>query len=294
MKKSDVPERNLVMLTKEDLQNFEKEIADIFATGVIRAPVHLRAGREERLIKIFKDHAIGPDDYVFGHWDSHELALLKGVPREEVKQAVLDGKSISLCFPEYKVFCSGIVGSLMGTATGVAWALKRQGKKGKSYIFCGDMSSETGIFHEAVKIVSGLAVEAADLKTIDVGDLDRGQKNRLLKIFLRLDGDIFLLTVRRLHIMDVDLILDERVEAFLKFIVRKRLNVFIIEGEDQVMDAQSLKIRIRARFDLSDIISFIGPIPLDADILPHAEGRGLVFFRRFGRIKFRKNIIRRF
>ena len=140
-----------VTYTKEDLEAFEKEIADIFATGAIRAPVHLRAGREDELIKIFKEKNIGQDDYVFGHWDSHELALLKGVPREEVKQAVLDGKSISLCFPEYHVLCSGIVGSLMGTAAGVAWSLKNQNKKGHVYIFCGDMSAETGIFHEAVK-----------------------------------------------------------------------------------------------------------------------------------------------
>ncbi len=136
-------------ITKDDLINFEKEIADIFATGVIRAPVHLRAGREDALIEIFKN--IGPDDYVFGYWDAHELALLKGVPREVVKQAIVDGKSISLCFPEYKVLCSGIAGSLMGAATGVAWALKNHGKKGKAYIFSGDMSAETGIFHEAVK-----------------------------------------------------------------------------------------------------------------------------------------------
>lgn len=140
-----------VTVTKEDLINFEKEIADIFATGAIRAPVHLRAGREDELIKIFKENEIGPDDYVFGFWDSHELALLKGVPREELKQAIVEGKSISLCFPEYKVLCSGIVGSLMGTAVGAAWALKHQNKKGKAYLFCGDMSAETGIFHEAVK-----------------------------------------------------------------------------------------------------------------------------------------------
>lgn len=142
---------NFVTISKEDLANFEKEIAGIFATGVIRAPVHLRAGREEALIKIFQENSIGPEDYVFGHWDSHELALLKGVPREEVKQAIIDGKSISLCFPEYKVFCTGIVGSLMGTATGAAWALKRQNKKGRVFLFCGDMTAETGIFHEAVK-----------------------------------------------------------------------------------------------------------------------------------------------
>lgn len=141
------------MLTKDDLANFEKEIAEIYATGAIRAPVHLRAGREEQLIKIFNDHEIGDDDWVFGFWDSHELALLKGVPRQEVKQAILDGKSISLCFPRYKVLCSGIVGSLMGTAAGVAWALKNQGKKGRAFLFCGDMSAETGAFHEAVKYV---------------------------------------------------------------------------------------------------------------------------------------------
>ncbi len=138
-------------LTKEDIQKFEEEIAAIFATGVIRAPVHLRKGREDQLIKIFSDHAIGDDDYIFGYWDSHELALLKGVPREELKQAIVDGKSISLCFPKYKVLCSGIVGSLMGTAVGTAWALKNQNSKGRVFIFCGDMSAETGIFHESVK-----------------------------------------------------------------------------------------------------------------------------------------------
>lgn len=138
-------------LAKEDLSSFEKEIADIFGQGKIRAPVHLRAGREEKLIEIFRKNRIGDDDYVFGYWDSHELALLKGVPREELKQAILEGKSISLCFPEYKILCSGMVGSLMGTAVGVAWALKNRKQKGKVYIFCGDMSAETGVFHESVK-----------------------------------------------------------------------------------------------------------------------------------------------
>lgn len=138
-------------ITKEDLINFEQEIADIFSKGKIRAPVHLRAGREDELINIFKENNIGDDDYVFGYWDSHELALLKGVPREELKQSIMEGNSISLCFPEHKVLCSGIVGSLMGTATGVAWSLKNQKKPGHVYIFCGDMSSETGIFFESVK-----------------------------------------------------------------------------------------------------------------------------------------------
>ena len=138
-------------LTKDDLVNFEKDIAEIFATGVIKAPVHLRAGREDKLIEIFRDNNISDDDYVFGYWDSHELALLKGVPKEEVKESIVKGNSISLCFPKYNVLCSGIVGSLMGAAVGVAWALKNRQDKGRAFLFCGDMSAETGIFHEAVK-----------------------------------------------------------------------------------------------------------------------------------------------
>ena len=41
-------------ITKEDLSSFEKEIADVFGQGKIRAPVHLREGREDQLIKIFQ------------------------------------------------------------------------------------------------------------------------------------------------------------------------------------------------------------------------------------------------
>ena len=75
-----------------------KEIAEIFGRGEIRAPVHLRKGREQQLIDIFTKHEIGDDDYVYAYWDAHELALLKGVPREDVKQAIMDGRSIALWF----------------------------------------------------------------------------------------------------------------------------------------------------------------------------------------------------
>jgi len=136
---------------KQVICDFEKEIAEIFATGAIKAPVHLRSGREEQLIDIFKRHNITRTDYLFGYWDSHDLCLLKGVPREELKQSILAGNSIALSFPEYRILCSGIVGSLCGVAVGVAWALKQSGSKDRVFHFCGDMSAETGIFHESLK-----------------------------------------------------------------------------------------------------------------------------------------------
>ena len=136
-------------MTKESLIGFEHEIADLYKAGKIRAPVHLRTGCEEPLIEIFKKVKKG--DWIFNYWASHLHCLLKGVPPEQLRQAILDGKSISLCFPEHNIYCSGIVGSLAGVAVGTAWGLKQQGKKDHVYLFTGDMGAECGIFHEAVK-----------------------------------------------------------------------------------------------------------------------------------------------
>lgn len=136
-------------ITVEEIVKFEQEIADLFQEGKIRAPIHLRSGCEEQLINIFKD--VNDEDWIFNYWASHIHCLLKGVPAEDLKQQILEGRSISLCFPDHNIYCSGIVGSLAGVAVGTAWGLKRQNKKGAVYLFTGDMGAECGIFHEAVK-----------------------------------------------------------------------------------------------------------------------------------------------
>lgn len=136
-------------ITVDEIIKFESEIADLFQEGKIRAPIHLRSGCEQILIDIFKN--IQEEDWIFNYWASHIHCLLKGVPAEELKQQIVEGKSISLCFPDQNIYCSGIVGSLAGVAVGTAWGLKRQNKKGTVYLFTGDMGAECGIFHEAVK-----------------------------------------------------------------------------------------------------------------------------------------------
>ena len=136
-------------MTPSDIVAFENEIAGLFKEGKIRAPIHLRSGCEEQLIEIFQD--IKQDDWVFSYWASHIHCLLKGVSPSELRQAIVEGKSISLSFPEHKIYCSGIVGSLAGVAVGTAWGLKRENKPGTVYLFTGDMGAECGIFHEAVK-----------------------------------------------------------------------------------------------------------------------------------------------
>ena len=132
-----------------DLINFEDNIATLFNDAKIKAPIHLYSGNEKFLIKFFKK--IKKNDWVLCSWRSHYQCLLKGVPPRDVKNEIINGKSISLCFLDYKIYSSAIVGGSLPIAVGLAISLKRQKSKNKVYCFIGDMTSETGIAHECIK-----------------------------------------------------------------------------------------------------------------------------------------------
>ena len=141
----------MTKLTKQDLIDFETEIAACFDDAMIRAPVHLYNGNEEKMIEIFEKHEISDEDWVLCSWRSHYQCLLKGVPPEELKSAILRGRSISLCFKKYRVLSSGIVTGVLPIAVGIALDIKRRGGKNKVYCFMGEMTSETGSAHECIK-----------------------------------------------------------------------------------------------------------------------------------------------
>tara|TARA_B110000971_G_C19989802_1_gene491379 strand:+ start:496 stop:1104 length:609 start_codon:yes stop_codon:yes gene_type:complete len=136
-------------LKKNDLINFENKIIKLFNHSKIRSPIHLHSGNEENLIKIFKK--IRKNDWVFSSWRSHYHCLLKGVPEKKLSQEIIKGKSISLCFPEHKIYSSAIVGGSLPIAVGLAISLKRKQSKHKVYVFIGEMTAETGIAHECIK-----------------------------------------------------------------------------------------------------------------------------------------------
>ena len=134
------------LLTKEQLVDFETDIANCFNNAMIKAPVHLYDGNDEQMINIFKN--VEPKDWIFCSWRSHYQCLLKGVPQEQLKQDILDGKSITLCYPEYNIYSSAIVTGNIPIATGVALDIKRKGGTNHVWCFVGDMTSETGTFFE--------------------------------------------------------------------------------------------------------------------------------------------------
>ena len=131
------------------LKAFETNIAEIFNRGEILAPVHLSDGSEEAILEIF--HDVQTIDWVFCSWRSHYQCLLKGVPEKQVEAEIRAGRSIALCFPDFKVYSSAIVGGHLPIAVGVALALKRSGKPGHVWCFIGDMTSETGIAQTAIR-----------------------------------------------------------------------------------------------------------------------------------------------
>lgn len=136
-----------------DLASFEQAVAAAFNAGKIRAPVHLAGGNEEDLISIFKE--VKKDDWVCGAWRMHYQCLLKGVPREQLMRDILAGRSIALCYPEHRIISSAIVGGVLPIALGIAWSIKRAGGANRVWAFSGDMTAETGMFHEVSRYAAG-------------------------------------------------------------------------------------------------------------------------------------------
>ena len=140
-------------MTADELIAFEADIMAAFNRGEIRAPVHLDGGSETALIKIFEN--IKRTDYVCCSWRAHYRALLHGIPPEKVKAEIMAGRSIALCFPEHRFLSSAIVGGIIPIALGIALSIKRRGGDEKVWVFSGDMTSRSGIWHECRQYAEG-------------------------------------------------------------------------------------------------------------------------------------------
>ena len=137
-------------MTVDELKQFEKDIGDSFNRAEIKAPIHLYDGNEEQILEVFKFIDI-KNDWICATWRNHYQCLLKGVPPEYLKEKILEGKSMVMNLPEYKIHCSSIVGGIPSIAVGLAAAAKMRHTGEKVWCWVGDMSAETGAFHEALK-----------------------------------------------------------------------------------------------------------------------------------------------
>ena len=169
------------MATAQELNDFEEEIAALFTAKRIPAVTHLCGEAYQELVDIFK--CIRPQDWVLGTWRSHCHCLLKGVPKGELRAAILAGNSVALSFPRQRVLCSAIVGGSLPIAVGIAMGIKRRGGDEQVHAFLGDMAATMGIAHECMQYAEGhkLPIQfwienngrSAQTDTLKVWGLDR-------------------------------------------------------------------------------------------------------------------------
>ena len=136
-------------MDKQYLIDFETEVKEIYEAGDIKAPVHLSGGNEEQLIQIFEK--VDKNDWVFCSWRNHYHALLHGIPRDTLMDMIVRGKSMSIYSDKPKFYSSSIVGGILPIALGTAMSIKMKGEDNRVWCFIGDMTFETGVFHESYK-----------------------------------------------------------------------------------------------------------------------------------------------
>lgn len=136
-------------MNKKQLIEFEKRIKKIYENGKIKAPIHLSGNNEDKLISIFKK--IKTKDWVFSTWRNHYHALLKGIPQKWLEKEIINGRSMGINSLKHRFYSSAIVGGIIPIAMGVAKSIKLKKQNSKVWVFIGDMTFETGVFHECYK-----------------------------------------------------------------------------------------------------------------------------------------------
>jgi len=140
-------------LTKEELMNFEREIAELWEAAKIPYPVHFSGGNEDQLIEIFKK--IKTKDYIFSTHRGHYHYLLAGGSFEKLREFIMRGDSMHIYDKNLNFITSSIVAGCVAIATGVALALKKKGSERHVWCFVGDGAEDEGHFYEAVRYVDG-------------------------------------------------------------------------------------------------------------------------------------------
>jgi TPP-dependent pyruvate/acetoin dehydrogenase alpha subunit len=170
-------------MNKKDLIDFEKKVQKAYEAGEIKAPVHLSGNNEDQLIEIFKK--IDKDDWIFSTWRNHYHALLHGLDPVKLFNLIVEGRSMGIISLKDKFYSSSIVGGSLPIALGVAQSIKLKKQTSKVWCFVGDMTFETGTFHECYKYSRNFdlpiefVVEDNNMSTNSPTDLTWNKKSKI-------------------------------------------------------------------------------------------------------------------
>lgn len=142
------------------IRQFERLLLDLFAKGDIRGTTHTCIGQEivsVAVLVLLRDH-----DFVFSNHRSHGHYLARYRDPTGLLSEVL-GKSGSLCggvggsqhlYRSRSFISSGVQGSLIPVAAGLAFHRKYMGTDSVSVVFIGDGTWGQGVVYETLNIAS--------------------------------------------------------------------------------------------------------------------------------------------
>ena len=150
---------NKILYSLLFIRKFEESLLDLFQKGKLNGTTHTCIGQEEIPVAIMP--LLIKEDYIFsnhrGH--GHYLALFndaEGLLAEIMgrQDAVCNGVGGSQHIKRGNYFSTGIQGSSVPVATGVALQLKREKNNGVAVSFIGDGTWGQGAVYEALNMAA--------------------------------------------------------------------------------------------------------------------------------------------
>ena len=144
-----------------ELRRLDELLLELKMKGLIMDGFHPYQGQEAVALGV--GTALRPEDVVISNHRPQGHAYSKGTSSRQIMAEFLGrrggpsqgiGGPMQFIDADHNFFCGSIVGSGITVATGVALALKREGKDRISVSYFGDGASNTGSFHEGLNLAS--------------------------------------------------------------------------------------------------------------------------------------------
>jgi len=164
MTEATVPEEKLremyrIMYT---IRRFEEKLYTIFLSGEVPGTIHQCDGQEAVAVGVCEN--LNQDDIITSTHRGHGHCLAKGMPLNETLAEIMGkktgcsggvGGTMHLYYPEKGIYgTTGIVGSGVPVAVGLALGIRYKGEKRVVVSFLGEGAVNQGAVHEAINLAS--------------------------------------------------------------------------------------------------------------------------------------------
>jgi pyruvate dehydrogenase E1 component alpha subunit len=161
---NELPREKLAWMLQKmcEIRYFEEKAEDLYVRGLVHGTMHLSIGQEASAVG--SSGALAPEDLIIHHHRGHGHTIAKGADITLMMAEFL-GKELGYCrgrggsmhiadIPGGNLGATGVVGSGIPTAVGIALALQMRRSEQVLLCFFGDGAANLGEFHESLNMAS--------------------------------------------------------------------------------------------------------------------------------------------